>query len=92
MAHRILMDDTAEHPLARVEHLLEHVDMERLGAYASAATAALVVVRRHPWLLVAAGVTAAAFGAWYIAQKNKEAEESKAVEGYLESDNGHHQA
>lgn len=86
------MDETAEHPLARVEHLLEHVDMERLGAYASAATAALMVVRRHPWLLVAAGVTAAAFGAWYIAQKNREAQEPTTVEGYLESGNGHDQA
>lgn len=92
MVHAPLMDETTEHPMSRVEDLLEHVDLERLGTYASVATTALVLVRRHPWLLVAAGITAAAFGAWYIAQKNKEAEQAGGVDGYLEADNGYDRA
>ena len=83
--------ETASQAIAMAEDLLKHVDLERLGGYASAATAALVRFRRHPWLMVAVGATLAAVGAWQISRSRREAEgddeDVTASNGYLESSN-----
>jgi hypothetical protein len=75
--------------IAVAEDLLKHVDLERLGGYASAATAAVVLLRRHPWLMVAAGATLAAMGAWQISRRHRARQEEEVT--YLQSgptDNG----
>lgn len=85
------MTETADKPAqahSMAEDLLKHVDIERLGGYASAAAAGLALVRRHPWLLVAAGTTAAVIGAWQIARKNDDEPKGKRTK-YLKSENGH---
>lgn len=87
------MDETREpasQALAVAEDLLKHVDLERLGTYATTAATAIVLVRRHPWLLIAAGATAAAVGVWQLSRKQRKAARDKdlVLDGYLESENG----